>query len=143
MTIGRAGASEEKFELYRRYVHEWHCRDEPETADGFESFLYDSPLDSTVEFQYRDVAARLLAVGICDVCTSSLSSVYFYFDPADSKRGLGTFGAIKELEFAKSLGLRNYYLGYWVDGCGAMQYKQTFVPNEILHADGVWRPHRE
>ena len=33
-----------------------------------------------------------------------------------------------------------YYLGYWVAGCGAMEYKATFRPCELLGTDGLWRP---
>jgi arginine-tRNA-protein transferase len=138
-------ATEEKFELYRRYTSQWHGKspaEDGEGADGgwetFESFLYDSPVD-TVEFCYRDPAGRLLAVGICDICPDSLSSVYFYFDPAAAQRSLGTFGAVYEIGFARDQRIPSYYLGYWVSGCAAMQYKANFRPCEILHPDGVWR----
>jgi arginine-tRNA-protein transferase len=138
-------ATAEKFELYRRYTSEWHGRPagfEDEAADEgwetFESFLYDSPVE-TLEFCYRDAGGRLLAVGICDICPQALSSVYFYFDPAEAKRGLGTFGAVQEIEFARAQGMSHYYLGYWVLGCGAMEYKSSFRPCEILGGDGVWR----
>ena len=134
--------TEEKFALYLRYATDWHGKDKTEEdRDSFESFLYDSPVD-TVEYCYRDGAGRLLAVGICDVCPESFSSVYFYHDPAEARRGLGTFGALVEIDEARRMGIRHYYLGYWVDGCGAMQYKESFRPNEVLHSDGVWRPHR-
>jgi arginine-tRNA-protein transferase len=81
-----------------------------------------------------------LAVGICDVCPSSLSSVYFYFDPSESARSLGTYGALREIEATRRMDIPYYYLGYWIKGCGAMEYKSNFAPNEILHPDGVWRP---
>jgi len=139
ITVGPLCCSEEKLGVYRRYVADWHGRPEPEHASAFESFLYDSPLETTVEFEYRDNVGRLLAVGICDVCPGSLSSVYFYFDPDESRRGLGTFGVLEEIEFARRMGLPHYYLGYWVQGCGAMEYKGNFRPNEVLDPDGVWR----
>ena len=131
--------SREKFELYEKYVRQWHARNDVEGASAFEAFLYDSPLDDTLEFEYRDSSGRLLAVGICDRCPKSLSTVYFYFDPDDRARGLGTFGALNELAFAREHGMRYYYLGYWVKGCGAMEYKRNFRPNEVLQSDGVWR----
>lgn len=137
-------ATEEKFELYRRYLSLWHGRageageDGDDTWEALESFLYDSPVE-TVEFCYRDGAGRLLAVGICDVCADSLSSVYFYHDPAESKRSLGTLGVLREIESARSLGVPHYYLGYWVKDCGAMQYKASFRPCEVLGPDGVWQ----
>ena len=133
-------ATDEKYELYLRYVTVRHRRDaEEETREAFERFLYDSPVE-TVEFSYRHPDGRLLAVGLCDLSPQSLSSVYFYFDPAESRRGLGTFGVLCEIEAAARLGIPHYYLGFWVDGCGAMQYKSDFGPAEVLQPDGVWRP---
>jgi arginine-tRNA-protein transferase len=141
VTAGDPDPTDEKYELYRRYATEWHGKadDDGEGRDTFESFLYDSPVD-TVEFQYRDDAGRLLAVGICDLCDRSLSSVYFYHDPAEARRGLGTFGALYEIEWARARGVPHYYLGYWVAACGTMQYKATFRPCEGLDPDGSWRP---
>ena len=139
ITHGPPAYSEEKFELYRRYVVGWHHREEVEGPAAFASFLYDSPLETTIEFEYRENNSRLLAVGICDVCPSTLSSVYVYFDPAEARRGLGTFAALHEIDFARRHRLAYYYLGYWVEGCASMEYKRNFAPNEILHPDGIWR----
>ena len=80
-----------------------------------------------------------MAAGICDLCPGSLSSVYLYFDPSESRRGLGTFGALYEIRFARQRQIEQYYLGYWISGCGAMQYKSSFAPNELLCPDGIWR----
>lgn len=140
VTIAEPVPTDEKYDLYRRYVAGRHQRSEgEEDRESFERFLYDSPVD-TIEFEYRDRSRRLLAVGLCDASADSLSSVYFYFEPGESKRGLGTFGALYEIETAARLGVPYYYLGYWVDGCGAMEYKADFRPAEVLHPDGVWRP---
>ena len=92
-----------------------------------------------MEISYRDPAGKLLGVGICDVCSDSLSAVYFYFDPDEARRSLGTFSAIWEIEWAKHTGIPYYYLGYWVSGCGAMEYKASFRPCEMLGTDGIWR----
>ena len=137
VTVGEPRPTEEKFDLYRRYVRDRHQGEEPDVA-SFEEFLYASPVH-TLEFAYRDVAGRLLAVGICDASAWSLSSVYFYFDPADQRRGLGTYGALREITYAREAGIPYYYLGFWIDGCRTMQYKRDFRPNELLHPDGVWR----
>ena len=131
--------SAEKFALYRKYIKQWHGRADAENAEALESFLYDSPMGGTLEFEYRDQASRLLAVGICDLCPTVLSGVYLFFDPDEARRGLGTFAALKEIEFAAAKELEFYYLGYWVAGCGAMEYKRNFRPNQVLHGDGVWR----
>ena len=143
LTWGEPEATEEKFELYRRYVRLWHGKDDARDPDDdrwetFTSFLYDSPVE-TVECCYGDASGKLLAVGICDVCPRSLSSVYFYFEPAEARRTLGTFGALREIDAARRWGIPYYYLGFWVSGCGAMQYKSEFRPCETLRTDGTWR----
>ncbi|HEY8668872.1 MAG TPA: arginyltransferase [Tepidisphaeraceae bacterium] len=134
----RPSASAEKFAIYQRYQQQWHGGEMGTDFDSFVSFLYESPVES-VEFTCRDDSGRLLAVGLCDLCESSLSSVYFYFDPADAQRGLGTFGALCELEFARLRNIPYYYLGYWVSDCRTMAYKTSFRPCELLSTDGIWR----
>jgi arginyl-tRNA--protein-N-Asp/Glu arginylyltransferase len=139
VTQGAPEPTDEKFALYRRYQVEWHAKGEGEDdRDSFESFLYDSPVQ-TVEFCYRDPAGKLVAVGICDLAPQSLSSVYFYHDPAESKRGLGVFGALRELAEAKALAVPYYYLGFWIAGCRTMDYKASYGPHELLQPDGTWR----
>lgn len=135
---GPLRADEEKFDVYARYQSRRHG--DPAHLDwhGFEDFLYDSPVD-TREFLYRDPAGRLLAVGIADLCETSLSSVYFYYDPDEMKRGLGTLGVLHEIELCRRRNIPFYYLGFWVRGCAAMSYKVTFRPYQLLGTDGVWR----
>jgi arginine-tRNA-protein transferase len=138
VTIGPPEISAEKHALYERYRRHWHGSAEGEDWDSFNSFLYESPVE-TLEFCYRDPTGKLLGVGICDVCEQSLSSVYFYFEPDEAKRGLGTYSALWELDFAHRSAIPYYYMGYWVSGCGAMEYKANFRPFELLGTDGVWR----
>ena len=133
---------EENFDLYCRYQRGRHGATGHLDWHSFVDFLYDSPVD-TRAFNYRDAAGRLLAVGICDVWDASLSSVYFFYDPAEPRRGLGTFGALREIEECRRRGIPHYYLGFWVSGCAAMAYKANFRPFETLGGDGVWRGHIE
>jgi len=139
VSVALPAASDEKFDLYQRYQADRHTAREGESRADFESFLYRSPVP-TLEFTYRDPGGVLLGVGICDVCTDSLSSVYFFYDPRNSSRGLGIFGALSELDFALGHGISHYYLGYWVRDCRKMRYKTDFRPSELLHPDGQWRP---
>ena len=129
----------EKFAIYQRYLQTWHERQDG-SYDEFCDFLYESPVPS-LEFEYRDASKKLLAIGICDHSSQSLSSVYFYFDPSECNRSPGTFGALWEIRWAAEHGVPFYYLGYWVDGCAAMEYKASFHPHQILGADGIWRDH--
>lgn len=138
LTIGAPAPDEQRFDLYCRYRALRHRSSEETDRQSFESFLYQSPLDS-LEFAYRDAGGKLLGIGICDLSAASLSSVYFYFDPEDSSRGLGTFAALREIEFCQAHNLSHYYLGYWVRDCRAMRYKANFRPFELLGPDGIWR----
>jgi arginine-tRNA-protein transferase len=141
LSIGPASTDVEAFDLYTRYLRDWHGDENVNDAEreSFESFLYDSPVQ-TIEMRYRNPRDdRLLAVGICDVCDRSISSVYFFHDPAEHRRGLGTFGAMMEIEIARRMNVPYYYLGYWIHGCATMQYKSSFRPHELLGGDGAWR----
>jgi len=137
VSVANPQADDEKYDLYRRYVTQWHAGQNDDRS-AFEQFLVESPVD-TLEFTYRLPSGQLVAVGICDVCAASLSSVYFYFDPSEAPRGLGTFGALYEINFTLDQGIPYYYLGYWIQACGTMNYKSSFRPFELLHPDGVWR----
>jgi arginine-tRNA-protein transferase len=148
VTAGLPDLTDEKLDLYRRYVTQWHGRDKT-SADAFdgesdreslESFLYQSPVD-TLEFCYRSPEGKLLGVGIVDVSPRVLSSVYFYFDPAESARGLGTFAALHEIEWARRHGIAFYYLGFWIRDCKTMKYKSRFRPAQVLGGDGHWHDH--
>src|SRR5450432_1765198 len=134
--IGAPVATDEKFELYCRYLRDRHGG-EIEGREAFERFLYESPVQ-TVEFIYRSGGGKLVAVGICDVCDQSVSSVYFYFDPTESRRGLGTYGVLREVDYTRLRNIPHYYLGYWVRRCRSMQYKAEIGVGELLRDDGVW-----
>ncbi len=146
--VVRPNPTAEKWELYDRYQREWHDGKQAGDPMGFIQFLYRSPLQ-TLEFEYRDPLAgdsmerrdggKLVGVGICDLCPTSLSSVYFFFDPDAAARSLGTFSALHELAWARERKLTHWYAGYWVEGCRQMQYKARFGPAELLGTDGVWR----
>lgn len=137
VTVAAPELTDEKTDLYARYVSQWHERQTEAGESSLRQFLYDSPTQ-TLEFAYREPGGSLLAVGICDVSSRSLSSVYFYFDPDHARRGLGTFGAIYEMEWAAKRGIGQYYLGYWVQGCRAMAYKANFRPAEVMDEHGNW-----
>lgn len=138
ISVREPRATEENFALYGRYLQGWHGSAEAPDWEDFVSFLYESPVPS-VELSYRDGSGRLLAAGICDVGEDWLSSVYCYFDPAESQRGLGTYGALQELALCRKLDMPYYYLGFWVKDSRTMHYKAAFSPNEVLYPDGEWR----
>lgn len=139
--LGKPEPTNEKFELFCRYLDSQHDETMDRSYESFCDFLYDSPMD-TLEFRYR-IGNRLIGLSLADRWSGGLSSVYMCFDPSVSDRSLGTFSVLWEVEFCRSEGLPYYYLGYYVAGSGKMAYKSRFRPNEILVGDDRWVVFRE
>lgn len=102
----------------------------------YEGFL----LTSTVEvielaFYHAD---RLVAVSITDVAAESLSAVYCYFDPEYSRLSPGTYAIMKQVELGRKYGLKQLYLGLYVEGNSHLNYKARYRPHQRLQ-DGSWR----
>ena len=135
--IGRPACSDEKWRIYSAYLRYQHDGTMSDRREDFEQFLYDSPTD-TLEMVYR-VGRRVVGVGIVDRCPGCLSSVYFYFDPAEARRSLGIYSMLTEIEVCGRWGLPYWYAGYYVRDCKRMNYKANFRPHELLGSDGVWR----
>lgn len=135
ITVGLPKFSKEKLRLYDDYLGWQHSRG-PEGAVSLRNSLYKSGV-YTLEFEYR-LHGRLVAVGIVDICSRSLSSVYAFYDPHHATRSLGTYSAIQEILFCQMHGIPFYYLGFLVDDCPSMSYKARFKPHEILSQSATW-----
>jgi arginine-tRNA-protein transferase len=128
--------TEEKRRLFARYLAARHDGSMDASAEGFEGFLYASPVRS-LELEYR-VGERLVAVGLADLEPQALSAVYCYFDPDEPRRSLGVLNVLALLEECRRLAVPYLYLGYWVEGSTTMDYKAGYRPCEVLGSDGQW-----
>lgn len=128
--------SDEKFEMYCRYLEAQHDQSMERSRESFREFLYESPM-ATLEFSYF-MNDRLAAVSILDQVPEGLSSVYMYFDPDFARRSLGVFSIIHEIEYCRTHALPYYYLGFYIAECPKMAYKARYRPNEVLAAPGHW-----
>lgn len=135
--LGRPEATEEKLEVYQRYLHERHDGQMSGSRQEFLEFLHDSA-EFTEEVVFR-VGGRLLGAGIFDATPQALSAVYFYFDPRLADRSPGVWNVLWLVEECRRRGLRWLYLGYHVAASRVMQYKARFRPAEALDAAGAWR----
>lgn len=136
VTWGSCRYTPEKAALYERYLAYQHqCDEGPVDKARYCAFLVDSCLQhETMEVQYR-VDGRLAGVGIVDKLEKALSTVYFYFDPEFARLSPGTWSALNEIHLARQWGRPYYYLGYFIHGCGSMNYKARFQPCEIKQPD--------
>ena len=133
-----AAFTDEHFALYRRYISARHAGGDMDVSspEQCRDFLLSSWADTWC-YEFR-LGHRLLAVGVIDRLARGLSAVYTFFDPDYAERGLGTFAVLWEIADAQKSGLTWLYLGYWIEECPKMSYKNQFTPLEI-YRDGQWR----
>jgi arginine-tRNA-protein transferase len=116
--------------LEARYPQEYN------SADGYYGgFFCNSIVDSMrVEFRLK---GRLVGGSIIDLGQSWMNAVYFYFDPAESARSLGTFNILTLINLCLEFGVEYLYLGYYIPNVRAMSYKEKFRPHELFE-NGLW-----
>ena len=146
LTIGQPSLTRQKLDLYDRY-HAFQTEAKgwpdhgPKDADDYRDTFTANPVP-VEEWQYT-LAGRLVGVGYVDRLPEGLSAIYFFYDPAERHRGLGTWNVLSVIERAAAFRLPYVYLGYHVPGSASLEYKANFAPNETLGPDGVWRPFAE
>jgi arginine-tRNA-protein transferase len=143
--IGRPKVTRQKLDLYDRYhlfqsQHVgWVEHGPKERADYVESFVA-NPFP-TEEWCYY-VGDHLVGVGYVDTVPEGLSAIYFFYEPEQRDRSLGTLNVLRIIESAAERGLPHVYLGYFVAGCRSLEYKARFRANETLGPSGEWAPFR-
>lgn len=146
-----AWATEEQFELFRRYLDHRHADGGMADMDIFEfaAMIEETPvMTRIIEYRGKDLFGTapspdeddpdLAAVCLTDVLDDGLSLVYSFFDPRLSERSLGTHIILDHIALARESGLPYVYLGYWVPGSRKMDYKSRFGALEI-YKGGVWQ----
>ena len=143
-TILPNGFYEEHYALYARYQLARHSDEkiQAETTSAendveqYQSFLCQSNVESVmVEFREN---GQLKMVSVIDIVSDGVSAVYTFYETTDGSASYGTYNILWQTLWAKELGLRYLYLGYWIKDSKKMAYKQNFKPLEKL-IDGEWR----
>ena len=117
--------------LQQRYPRE-HNR-----AQGYYGEFFCNTIADTLQVQYS-VENRLVGASIIDLGRNFLNAVYFYFDPNESRRSLGTYNILTLISLCRQLDIAYLYLGYYIEEVSAMNYKNRFRPHQLLK-DGHWR----
>jgi len=141
LRIGSPSVSHAKLALYDRYhAYQAESKGWPEhpakDAIQYAGSFVDNPFP-TEEWCYF-VNQKLVGVGYVDVLPSGMSAIYFFYDPQERHRSLGTWNVLSVLESAKQRGIPHVYLGYYVANSPSMVYKGRFRPNQVLRPDGKW-----
>lgn len=134
-------ATEEQYDLFRRYLDSRHADGGMADMDVFEfaAMIEETPVKSRViEYWDRDDAdSALIATCLTDVLDDGLSMVYSFYDPERARNSLGTYIILDHIRIAQEAGLPYVYLGYWVPGSAKMGYKAGFSAVEVFRG-GEW-----
>jgi arginine-tRNA-protein transferase len=141
LRVGAPSVSRAKLRLYDRFhafqadSKGWPLHPAKDAASYRESFV-NNP-EFTQEWCYY-LADELVGVGYVDLLPVGMSAIYFYYDPAERARSLGTWNVMCALEECARRAYPHLYLGYYVEGCRSLEYKGAFKPNQVLGSDGKW-----
>ena len=111
--------------------------------DALETFLGPDPATGPCECRMVRVfeSDRLIAASFFDMGLTAASSVYGIFEPTESKRSLGIFTQLLEIQHCRDAGLRWLYPGYATHEPSAYDYKKQFRGTEWLDwSKGEWSP---
>lgn len=128
------------YDRFHRFQHEtkgWPAQ-APRQVDEYADAFINNPYEIQ-EWSYY-LGDKLVGVGYVDQLSAGLSAIYFFHDPDERDRSLGTYNVLSLIREATQQKLPFVYLGYYVEGCRSLEYKARFRPNEVLHPDGTWRP---
>ncbi len=127
--------SERHLEIYKAYHKSqaqkkgWDYFDIDE--ESYKDLYVKGAFEFGKEIQYF-VDDLLVGVDLIDILEDGISTIYFYYDPNYAHLSLGRYSIYKEIEMAKALGLSWVYLGYYVQDCPSLNYKDNFKPNRKL-----------
>ncbi|MFM2483916.1 arginyltransferase [Celerinatantimonas yamalensis] len=127
--------TQEQYILYKKYLASRHNDGDMKdhNYDDYRDFIHSDWQPTRFLHAYLD--HQLVAVAITDWLSEGLSAVYSFFDPTQEKRSLGTWLILKQLSYAKQLRKNWLYLGYQIDNCQKMKYKQHFRPHQRFIAE--------
>ena len=136
-------ATEEQYDLFRRYLEHRHAQGGMADMDTFEfaAMIEETPIRTRV-VEYTDDDGQLIAVCLTDILDDGVSMVYSFYDPDLPQHSLGTYIILDHIEIARENSLPHVYLGYWVPGSPKMGYKAGFSGLEV-YVDGRWEKMRD
>lgn len=123
-------AEQEELDLCSRFLAERYPLKHNNGPGYYHDFFLNNIVNSA-RLQFR-VDGRLVGTSIVDVGYNWLNAVYFYFDPAESHRSLGTYNILRLIDLCREWDIDFLYLGYLIRDVSAMSYKANFKPYYLL-----------
>lgn len=118
------------YPIYESYINQRHADGSmyPASYEQYRSFIV-NPWDRALFIEIW-LGEALIGVAVCDRVAQGLSALYTFFLPEYAQRSLGTYAILQQVLISQQLNLDYLYLGYQIDACQKMNYKQNFLPHE-------------
>lgn len=125
---------DEYYPLYEIYINTCHQDGSmfPANYQQFKSFL-SSKLTKQLFIETwleENGENHLICLAVTDVLTNGLSAVYTFYHPDYKANGLGVFSILTQIDYCQKFRLPYLYLGYQIDDCQKMNYKNRYFPYE-------------
>ncbi len=141
-TVMEPGFRDEQFALYQKYIATRHAgggMDDPNPEKYLDFLACNWSHTEFVEFRLGpQLDNRLVAVAVTDILTHGLSCVYTFFDPDFARLSPGRYALLWQIAEAQRRNLPWLFVGYWINNCQKMFYKQEYRPIELF-LDGHWQ----
>jgi len=122
------------FPLYENYINTFHQEGSmyPANYKQFQSFLSSKLTKQLFIETWLTINGKnqLVCVAVTDMLVNGLSAVYTFYHPDFKAHGLGVFSILTQINLCKQLSLPYLYLGYQIDDCQKMNYKNRYFPYE-------------
>lgn len=120
------------YPLYEKYINQVHSDGSmfPPSYEQYRNFL-SSRLCQQLFIELWD-EDKLVSVAVTDQLLDGLSAVYTFYDPDYRERGIGVYSILNQIQMAAQLHKPYLYLGYQIDACQKMNYKNRYYPHQIL-----------
>lgn len=128
---------EKRVELFNRHRTERGLGrpEEIETISDYGHGFVETCCDSIELSFWRD--DRLVGISIVDCGEESVSAVYTFFDPSESRMSIGTYSILRQIDWTAASGRKYLYLGMYVGANDHLRYKARFTPQERM-IEGQW-----
>ena len=133
-----ARATAEQFRLFLAYQRSRHPDSDMAAMrpGDYRGLVEDSPARTEI-VEFREPGGSLVAASLIDCLDDGISAVYSFYDPAESRRSLGTWSILWLVDECRRRDLPYVYLGYWIAESPKMAYKARFAALERL-VPGGW-----
>ncbi len=134
--LSRVDMDKEHMDLCGRFLAARYPQ-ESNTAEGYYGGFFCNSIVDSLRVDFR-LDGRLVGGSVIDLGNNWMNAVYFYFDPDEVTRSLGTYNILTLIEMCRDYDIEYLYLGYFIKEVSAMNYKDRFRPYELF-IDGRWQ----